>query len=245
MSTNSVNIEPRVKAVSRSFYLSLRVLPKGARAVMELGYLLCRAADSIADTDSLPAEERLRTLQRWDELVSKFPMNSGSLENFAGSLQEKISSPASAEGNLLIHLGDIFKAALQLSRTDQSLIQEIVHAVLQGMMMDLSLFGDSSENLKAFFVTGDLETYIGWIGGSPGHFWTKVCLEHFPRLKIKDQKKWLEDAFQFGTGLQMINILRDLPNDLRKGRCYIPLEMLKKNNLTPEDLLDKEKSSSF
>jgi farnesyl-diphosphate farnesyltransferase len=36
----------------------------------------------------------------------------------------------------------------------------------------------------------------------------------------------------------LINILRDIPRDLRQGRCYLPLEQLKSIPLTPSDLLD-------
>ena len=42
---------------------------------------------------------------------------------------------------------------------------------------------------------------------------------------------------RFGKALQMTNILRDVPKDLRAGRCYIPSEMLESVGLTPEDLL--------
>jgi farnesyl-diphosphate farnesyltransferase len=42
---------------------------------------------------------------------------------------------------------------------------------------------------------------------------------------------------RFGKGLQLVNVLRDLPTDLRHGRCYLPLRPLSKLGLTPSDLL--------
>ena len=36
----------------------------------------------------------------------------------------------------------------------------------------------------------------------------------------------------------MINILRDIPEDLRFGRCYIPEEALDSINMKPDDLMD-------
>ena len=39
-----------LRSVSRSFYLSLRVLPKPLRDPLSLAYLLARATDTIADT---------------------------------------------------------------------------------------------------------------------------------------------------------------------------------------------------
>lgn len=43
---------------------------------------------------------------------------------------------------------------------------------------------------------------------------------------------------RFGQGLQLVNVLRDLPRDLRLGRCYLPGAELGRLGLAPEDLLD-------
>jgi farnesyl-diphosphate farnesyltransferase len=42
-----------------------------------------------------------------------------------------------------------------------------------------------------------------------------------------------------------VNILRDLPEDLRQGRCYIPRDLLAAHALTPSDLLDPAQMSRF
>src|ERR1700720_279262 len=54
-------------SVSRSFYLSIRLLPKKLRDPVSLGYLLARASDTIADTTEVPIDlrtEKLRLLAR-------------------------------------------------------------------------------------------------------------------------------------------------------------------------------------
>src|SRR5207302_9321964 len=50
-------------SVSRSFYLSIRLLPKKLRDPVSLGYLLARASDTIADTTKMPRESRAAKLQ--------------------------------------------------------------------------------------------------------------------------------------------------------------------------------------
>src|SRR6267378_2157182 len=53
--------------VSRSFYLSIFLLPKKLRDPVSLGYLLARGSDTIADTTQIPIElrvEKLRLLAR-------------------------------------------------------------------------------------------------------------------------------------------------------------------------------------
>src|SRR5438094_597134 len=51
-----------LEEVSRSFYLTMRVLPKRVRPQVSLAYLLARAADTIADTEIVPVPERLKAL---------------------------------------------------------------------------------------------------------------------------------------------------------------------------------------
>src|SRR5207249_12306750 len=48
----------------------------------------------------------------------------------------------------------------------------------------------------------------------------------------------LANGVLFGKGLQLVNILRDLPADLQQGRCYLPGGRLRALGLKPADLLD-------
>src|SRR6266498_65419 len=51
-----------LKSVSRSFYLSLAVLPSAVRPAIGLAYLLARAADTIADTRLIDRRQRITHL---------------------------------------------------------------------------------------------------------------------------------------------------------------------------------------
>ena len=52
-----------LKATSRSFYLTLRVLPARVRPQIGLAYLLARTTDTIADTELVPVQGRLDALE--------------------------------------------------------------------------------------------------------------------------------------------------------------------------------------
>src|SRR5207248_557801 len=54
---------PLLRSVSRSFYLSLRFLPKTLRDPLSLAYLLARATDTIADTVKPPVALRTQALR--------------------------------------------------------------------------------------------------------------------------------------------------------------------------------------
>ena len=59
-----------------------------------------------------------------------------------------------------------------------------------------------------------------------------ICLEIFgygdPRSR--------QYAVDLGVALQLTNILRDVPEDLRRGRVYIPQEDLRRHGCSEEDL---------
>jgi farnesyl-diphosphate farnesyltransferase len=50
---------------------------------------------------------------------------------------------------------------------------------------------------------------------------------------------------RFGKGLQLVNILRDLPQDLRMGRCYVPEQSLTAAGLALKDLLSAGNETRF
>ena len=58
-----------LKDVSRSFYLTLRVLPGKVRAPIGLAYLLARTTDTIADTELVALEQRLEALRALRERI--------------------------------------------------------------------------------------------------------------------------------------------------------------------------------
>jgi farnesyl-diphosphate farnesyltransferase len=92
---------------------------------------------------------------------------------------------------------------------------------------------------------GELDDYTYRVAGCVGEFWTRICRRHlFPQAQIDDS--WLlAQGIRYGKGLQLINILRDLPRDLRQGRCYIPAEALAKHGLSVNDLLKPETEPRF
>jgi farnesyl-diphosphate farnesyltransferase len=71
-----------------------------------------------------------------------------------------------------------------------------------------------------------------------GEFWTEVHVAHRPRLARWDLPRMRALGTRFGKGLQLTNVLRDVPRDLRQGRCYLPRQDLARWGLEPRDLLD-------
>ncbi|MBI3002863.1 MAG: squalene/phytoene synthase family protein, partial [candidate division NC10 bacterium] len=210
-----------LKSVSRSFYLSLRILPRGPREPVGLAYLFARAADTIADTRVLPRADRLLYLEA---LRDTFLVDAGSdPARLASALAPHQQNPA--ERTLLLTLPAALAACRALPSADRAAVRRVLLAITQGMRMDLTAFpGEEEGRVAALEARADLDRYTYWVAGAAGEFWTDVHLAHRPALAGWDGATMRRRGVRFGRGLQMTNILRDLPRDLRIGRCYLPRE---------------------
>ncbi len=229
-----------LKHTSRSLYLSARLLPTDVRDGFCVAYLLCRYADSIADTSLLPPPQRAAWIKDFPSFLTH-PQDKKWQQ-----LPQTISSSATNiyEEQLLRNLPACLQAYAQLPAWQQPLILQVVRAVCSGMEIDLNTFPDeNSGTVRAFGTAGELENYCHLMGGEPGVFWSQL-IAHTVALPLK-QEKFLALGKQIGDTLQIVNILRDLPRDLRIGRCYFPQEELQSYGLQPADLLDEKNSTRF
>jgi farnesyl-diphosphate farnesyltransferase len=228
-----------LKNVSRSFYLTLRVLPQRIRPQIGTAYLLARTADTIADTELLESQERLDRLLQFRGLLRRFDQNV--IKSIIDSVQkdkdkEKNKTESNdAEENLFHWLEESFHLLASFPADDRTLIAEVVDELTIGMELDLKRFANPKV-LTALTKFEDLEEYTYHVAGCVGPFWTKMCVSHIPAFQDWDLNKMCALGKRFGKALQWTNILRDIPRDLRNGRCYLPSEDLKKMGLAPADL---------
>jgi len=126
----------------------------------------------------------------------------------------------------------------QLSAGDRELVRKALATITSGQAMDLQRFnGAAAGYVLALRTDQELDDYTYRVAGCVGEFWTRICRAHlFPEADL-DEEDLLKNGVRFGKGLQLVNILRDLPRDLRQGRCYLPAEKLAERQLGPADLL--------
>jgi farnesyl-diphosphate farnesyltransferase len=229
-----------LRSVSRSFYLTLRVLPGTVRRQIGLAYLLARASDTIADTDAVPKIARLEVLSAFRDIVTakgRRPLQLGVLAGHQSSTGEQL---------LLRQLEATLDLLESFDRFDQERIREVLSTIISGQMLDVERFAAAEADHIAALETDDqLDDYTYRVAGCVGEFWTKMTRARvFPGARL-DDTQLLAEGIRFGKGLQLVNILRDVPADLRIGRCYMPSQRLQTAGLTPIDLLDPSKESAF
>ncbi len=226
-----------LKDVSRSFYLSMRVLPRAMREPISLGYLLARASDTLADTEGLDANLRSEMLAGFSEIIRggdrsdwlqrlaldvvPKQQHAGEkilLENMEGVLTwldglDDESLPTSAD-----HYQS--PEAQSVGARQKSAILTVMDHILRGQRLDIERF-ELKQGFR-FTLDAELEEYCYLVAGCVGEFWTDIgviSLGKFSRIEASRLKQW---GANYGKGLQLINILRDLPSDLQTGRCYLP-----------------------
>jgi farnesyl-diphosphate farnesyltransferase len=248
-----------LQQTSRSFYLTLRVLPRAIRSQIGLAYLLARTTDTIADTELVPVAQRLEALRQLRARI----LGRNPAPLYFGELARHQGSPA--ERQLLEQIEAALAALDELPQGDLQLVREVLDTITSGQELDLQRFGGWGENtgepscvttkaradarptgkqISALQNDAALDDYTYRVAGCVGEFWTRMCCQHlFPRAGLEN--RLLQDGVRFGKGLQLVNILRDLPADLRQGRCYLPADQLAAASLTPTDLLTPGNEAKF
>jgi len=101
--------------------------------------------------------------------------------------------------------------------------------LIKGMEMDLTK--------KRYRTFEDLKQYCYRAASTVG----LICAEVFG-YKNEETKQY---AINLGIALQLTNILRDLKNDAKRGRIYLPLEDLRRFRYSEEELLSGTYNERF
>jgi len=210
-------------SVSRSFYLTLKALPKELREPISLAYLLARTADTIADTALVSTMVRLDCLERYRALVR----GAGELQSLASTLITQFCPQQSdeAERRLMEKFADGIAWLRTMQPVPLAAIQSVLEHIIDGQMLDIRRFPADGQ-LRRLASAEELDQYTWLVAGCVGEFWTQLCASELPAsldptVSTAQMQEW---GARLGQGLQLINILRDIGEDTRDGRCYLPCQ---------------------
>jgi farnesyl-diphosphate farnesyltransferase len=211
-----------LRSVSRSFYLSIQLLPRKLRDPVGLGYLLARASDTIADTTELPAELRAEKLRLLARRIQGEALGDAIVDLSAAlaPLQKNES-----ERELIESLQACLDWLEKIEVEDRDEIRSVLDCINRGQLGDIERFRDSKAPIP-LEKSADLDQYTYLVAGCVGEFWTRLCFRHLRKFSMRSETEMLELSKHYGMGLQLVNILRDAGSDLRAGRCYFPNEEL-------------------
>ena len=203
-----------------------------------MAYLLARAADTIADTRALSPAHRLECLLSFRALV-KGRACPEAINQIVARVQGESDGVSLSERTLLNSLAQAFGLLEALTDEDRARVESVVVTLTEGMELDLTTFPpEDSGTVTALNTPEELDRYTYLVAGCVGEFWTLTAKSHEPRLSNWDAGYMGELGVRFGKALQLTNVLRDVPRDLRNGRCYLPESDLAAVGMAPSELLD-------
>jgi 15-cis-phytoene synthase len=122
--------------------------------------------------------------------------------------------------------------ALQRHIEPMHLPQAAFHTVIDGMQQDLEK--------TRYLDFAELQTYCYRAAGVVGEVSARIF-----GMQTPDNTKTLEYARTLGEALQLMNIIRDVGEDARRGRIYLPNEDLVKFSVPVSEILQTKTTDAF
>lgn len=222
--------------VSRTFALTIPVLPERLAVVMTNAYLLCRLADTIEDDPGLRHEQKSRFHSRFVAVVKGEEESEPFATDLAPLLSERILP---AEHDLVRHTSNVIRVTHGFSAEERAALTRCVAIMCRGMPEF-----QRNKSLRGLADLDELAEYCYYVAGVVGEMCTELFVLHCPELLPK-RETMLRLAVSFGQGLQMTNILKDIWDDRQSGACWLPRSVFDQGRFDLERLESLHTSPEF
>ena len=200
-------------SVSRTFALTIPLLPPAIEKVVGNTYLLCRIVDTIEDAADLSP----KTKQELSALFLQAVLEKTPVESFVKPCLEALKNYGNQdELDLIAHTPTVLRILHTCSNSDQEAVSRCVSTMSEGMSHFHSK--QSKEGLKDL---GEFEQYCYVVAGVVGELLTTIFSNHSHTFAHQIQNREAL-AIAFGQALQMTNILKDSPEDRARGVSWKP-----------------------
>lgn len=204
-----------LKTYSTSFFIVTRFLPPAKRAKVEAIYAAVRYPDEVVDTFPLTQVQRTRLLDDW-------------AAHYDAALQAKTIRESLEFG------APCFVASFAEVVRECDIPPEHYRAFLDAMRLDVWP--------RRFATLDDLiDSYIYGSAIVVGYFLTYV----YGSPKPQDFDRALQSARNLGIALQLTNFLRDVAEDQRRNRVYLPQDMLKAEGIDDMNATDPDQQAAL
>lgn len=221
-----------LQGVSRTFALTIPVLPYPLSRVVSNAYLLCRIADTIEDDKYLSNTSKRTFSEQFIEVVS----GSVDEEEFAQELYPELSSSVTSdEKELIRNTPAVIRITRSFNQRQRSALERCIRIMAEGMTRYQET--DVRNGLKD---QADMDRYCYYVAGVVGEMLTELFCDYSDEID-GNRSEFMKLAVSFGQGLQMTNILKDIWEDQKRGMCWLPKDVFLKygsdlGNLSPDTI---------
>ncbi len=220
-------LDQLLERTSRTFALSIPLLPEPSRREVTLAYLLLRIADTLEDGIQLSPDRRQEALEQLLAVVSHVDVGGAEQWSRTWSATQPVDQPDYLR--LLEEFPRVLECIGQLPSRSRQVILRHGERTIAGMRRTVQVM-DTTGTLRLETVD-QLREYCYIVAGIVGEMLTELFLLHWPTLQDEADRLRTLAPF-FGEGLQLVNILKDADTDARAGRFYLP------SHLQPNELFE-------
>ena len=215
----TVSLEDLLEKTSRTFALSIPVLPEPTRREVMIAYLLFRIADTFEDASHWTPDDRIGALADFNDLLRAY-----SREKAAALCRDWVDRDVAHHPGyqeLMAEVPFVLEGFFELSPRAIPPIREHVIRSADGMA---SIVAKTRGGELTLHSVRELQDYCYVVAGIVGEMLTELFLLDRPALE-KAGPYLRERAATFGEALQLVNILKDSEVDAEEGRRYLPAEV--------------------
>ena len=213
-----MDLDDLLVKTSRTFALAIPLLPEPTRRAVSVAYLLFRIADTFEDATAWPSAERIAALDEFCG-ADREPAPRADLKRATAKWMER--PPCTHAGYLeLLALTPRVVAELDAmdAETREILLRHTVRTA-EGMAGVVAR-ADEAGNLRLGSMQ-ELKDYCYIVAGIVGELLTDCFLARRAGLQAV-APTLRKNMAAFGEALQLVNILKDVGDDARDGRVYLP-----------------------
>ena len=203
-----------LRQVSRTFSRPIEVLPGDLRKAVTCGYLLCRIVDAVEDNEAFTIAERDQRYRGFHDVIQSASDATGFEQSWLG-----IEGSPRHEINLCSQTHRVMAVLDTVPAEMRDAVLRWVTEMARGMQIYSHRSADR-DGIIAPSTSDDLQRYCYFVAGTVGHMLTELFISEMGlEADSAVARRLAEHAEAFGTGLQLVNILKDITDGL-KGACF-------------------------
>ena len=211
------DLEDLLIKTSRTFALSIPLLPEPTRREVTIAYLLFRIADTFEDSASWSQAKRIEALDVFSDLLGA--PDRRATKRWAERWTADVPIEHGGYQELMSEVPFVLDAFFELGETARELVRLHTVRTAKGMGGFVARTDEGGE-LKLRDLD-DLRGYCYVVAGIVGEMLTELfLLDRQPLEPIAADLR--ARSRLFGEALQLVNILKDSSFDLTEGRSYLP-----------------------
>lgn len=222
-------------AVSRTFALSIRLLPGTLGDAVCIAYLVCRVADTIEDAPDVPAPRKAELLDRLLLALDEPPVGSA----LPGETADVTGDEAHVR---LVRRSDlVLRAYHALPAGSRVPVRRWAGEMIVGMRKFVLAYPDGIRIQSV----DEYREYCYYVAGTVGYLLTDLWREHAPSIGAERYDQLRARSRAFAEALQTVNILKDVARDAEhENSIYVPEELLRRNGSSHATILQAESAEA-